>query len=259
MDYNFHTHTARCGHADGTEEEYIRRAISCGIKYMGFSEHIPYIFPDGYESYYRVPMAQVEDYFSTLRTLRDKYAGQIELSIGFEMEYYPSHFDKMLRQALDWGCEYLILGQHFSSDEHPGGFYVAQATDDVALLKEYVSTVLTGMKTGVFSYVAHPDLFRFTGSQEVYEEEMRKICVAARELNLPLEINFLGMRAGRHYPRNDFWAIAGQEQSPVTFGYDAHDSQSACDQASLPGAMELVDQYGLNYIGKPNLILLKDL
>ena len=27
---NYHTHTTRCGHAEGTEEEYILTALRCG-------------------------------------------------------------------------------------------------------------------------------------------------------------------------------------------------------------------------------------
>ena len=129
MNYNYHTHTARCGHANGTEEEYIQRAIACGIRHMGFSDHIPCRFPDGYESYYRIPVDQVQDYFSTLNALREKYRDQIDLKIGFEMEYYPLHFDRMLANARAWGAEYLILGQHFIGNEHPGGFYVAMESD----------------------------------------------------------------------------------------------------------------------------------
>ena len=41
MNYNFHTHTYLCGHATGLPEEYIQRAISCGIKHLGFSDHAP--------------------------------------------------------------------------------------------------------------------------------------------------------------------------------------------------------------------------
>lgn len=258
MTYNYHAHTARCGHASGTEEEYILRAIQGGITHLGFSDHMPYIFPDGYESYYRVPEAQARDYFATLRALRDKYRGQIDLKIGFEMEYYPSFFEDMYTKALAYGCEYLILGQHFSGDERPDGYYVAVPTDDASLLKEYVNNVLTAMGTGVFSYVAHPDLFHFTGDEAVYEQEMRRLCAAAREKNIPLEINFLGMRANRHYPQERFWKLAGEEGAPVTFGFDAHDVEGACDKASLVRAMELVDKYGLNYIGRPNLVLLQN-
>lgn len=257
MTYNYHSHTARCGHASGTEEEYILRAIEGGITHMGFSDHMPYAFPNGQESYYRVPTAQAQDYFDTLNALRDKYREKLELVLGFEMEYYPSFFEDMYAKALSYGCEYLILGQHFSGDEYPNGYYVAVPTDNVDLLKEYVTNVLAAMDTGVFSYVAHPDLFNFTGDEALYEQEMRKLCVAAREKNIPLEINFLGMRAGRHYPQERFWKLAGEEQSPVTFGFDSHDAAGAYDCDSLTKAKEWVEKYNLNYIGKPDLILLQ--
>ena len=45
---NYHTHTWRCRHADGTEREYVERAIEGGLKILGFSDHSPYPFPDGY-------------------------------------------------------------------------------------------------------------------------------------------------------------------------------------------------------------------
>ena len=50
MDYNYHAHTTRCSHATGTEESYIEKAIEGGIRYMGFSDHMPMRFPDGHES-----------------------------------------------------------------------------------------------------------------------------------------------------------------------------------------------------------------
>ena len=36
---NYHTHTWRCHHADGTEREYVENAIAAGIKILGFSDH----------------------------------------------------------------------------------------------------------------------------------------------------------------------------------------------------------------------------
>ena len=35
---NYHTHTWRCRHADGTEREYVERAIEGGLKILGFSD-----------------------------------------------------------------------------------------------------------------------------------------------------------------------------------------------------------------------------
>lgn len=257
MDYNYHTHTPRCHHASGTPEEYILKAIEGGIKYMGFSDHAPFMFPDGYESYYRVLLSEVPDYFSELRSLREKYKDKIEIKIGFEMEYYPKYFEAMLAVILDAGAEYLILGQHFLGNEHPDGFHTVKETDDIEHLKEYVSTVISAMESGVFSYVAHPDMMNFTGESSVYNDEMSKICRMSTEKNIPLEINFQGMRNDRHYPNDMFWEIAAREKSPVTIGFDAHAVADAYDEVCIPKAFKLIERLGLNYIGKPQLKFLQ--
>lgn len=255
MDYNFHTHTARCGHAAGMEEAYVRCAIAGGIRHMGFSEHIPYLYPDGFEfTGVRVPVAQVEEHRRAVLELKEKYAGQIDLHFGFEMEYYPEHFGKMLANARAWGAEYLILGQHYIGCDHPKYIYSPVPTNDEDRLREYVDAVIEAMRTGVYTYVAHPDLFRFEGDPRIYQEQMRRICAVSRDLALPLEINFYGIRDHRHYPRELFWEVAGQEGCPVTFGFDAHDPESAADLATEPAAMELVEKYGLKYIGMPKLV-----
>lgn len=258
MNYNYHAHTFRCNHATGTPEEYILRAIKNGVKYMGFSDHFPYICRDGYEARYRVPMAQKEEYFSELYSLREKYADKIELLIGFEFEYYPDLFDIMLENAVSYGAEYLVLGQHFIGEEHPNGVYSLNPNDNSEHLRIYVDNVVAGIKSGVFSFVAHPDLFNYTGDRAIYDGEMRRICQASLENNVPLEINFLGIRGGRSYPNEAFWSLAGEIGSPVTFGFDSHDTLSAFDAGSLGFAENIVKKYDLNYIGRPAVVLLKN-
>ena len=113
MDYNFHTHTYRCHHATGTPEKYVKRAVENGIKNMGFSEHIPFIFPDGFESSYRMPYCEVMSYRADVMALKEKYKDKINIFYGFEMEYYPKYFEKMLKNAEKFRAEYLVLGQHF--------------------------------------------------------------------------------------------------------------------------------------------------
>lgn len=253
MNYNYHTHTFRCNHATGTEEEYIIRAIDNGIEYMGFSEHIPLVLDDGSQSLYRMPIEDTEVYFNTLYELRDKYKDQIEIKIGFEMEYYPQVFDEMLSFAKKSGAEYLILGQHFINPEYPSKRYVGWDSMTKEELKSYADNLIEGMKTKVFSYVAHPDVINFTGDKDLYRKELRRIIKASKELNIPLELNFLGMRKERYYPNMDFWELAGEENCPVTFGFDSHDAMSAYDEESLLKAEEIVKKYNLNYTGKPEI------
>jgi len=255
MNYNYHTHTFRCRHATGKEEEYILRAVEGGIKYMGFSDHFPMKFPDGHESWYRVPTSQVKEYFETISELREKYKGLIDIRIGFEMEYYPEYFDQMLANAVDYGAEYLILGQHYMKPENlPEPCHTYNPIEDEDTLVRFADLLTEAMGKGVFTYVAHPDVIRFTGDLSHYQQQMRRICEASKRYTVPVEINFLGIREDRFYPKKEFWEIAGEVACPVTFGFDAHNATSAYDAESLEKAQEMVKKYNLNYIGKPKLI-----
>ncbi len=257
MDYNFHTHTSRCHHATGKAEEYVLSAIEGGIKYMGFSDHIPLMHDDGKQSWYRVPVEEGKEYCDEIKILAKKYESKIELHVGFEAEYFPQYFDKMINDAIDFGAEYLILGQHFLCPPNHDSKIVSCGTDSDKELKNYVNLVIAAMSEGVFTYVAHPDIFSFLGDENIYKKEMTRLCKASTIFSVPLEINFLGIRDNRSYPNPAFWQIAGKCGSPVTFGLDAHSADAAFDGQSHVYAMEMVEKYKLNYIGKPDLVPLK--
>lgn len=256
MTSNYHTHTYRCGHAKGTPEEYIQRAVENGITHMGFSDHFPLRLSDGTESRYRVPVSEGKIYCEEIKDLAEKYKGQIEIKVGFEMEYYSECFDEMLKNARDYGAEYLILGQHYIAPENTTNKHTTFETDSIDDLKNYVGSIIEAMQTKVFTCVAHPDIFNFVGGAEVYQEEMRKICIASREMNIPLEINFWGIRTRRNYPTDSFWQVAGEEKSPVVFGFDAHDVLSAFDGETLEKAKEIVEKHNLNYLENPEVVLI---
>ena len=167
MNYNYHTHTARCGHAEDAERDYIEKAIAVGIKHMGFSDHAPFRFADGTESDFRIPTELAEDYFVQLKALREEYKDKIEISIGLEMEYYPACFHEMLAYAKSLGTEYLILGQHFLDHNEIVETRPSRLTEDEAILQTYVDRLVAGIESGVFTYIAHPDLCRFVGADGV--------------------------------------------------------------------------------------------
>ena len=254
MNYNYHTHTYRCGHASGADEDYIKRAIEGGIKTLGFSDHVPLKFADGSESSYRCPTKEAEEYIESIKALREKYRDKLDIKIGFEMEYYPTLFDKTLEYVKALGAEYLILGQHFLGPEHEGYAHTSMVgSDEASAVKRYADLVIEGIKTGVFTYVAHPDVLKFSGDEVVYKTEMCRICKAAKEEDVPLEINLLGVRTDRHYPNPLFWEIAGEVGAPVTFGSDAHEPIDTYDEASAKKALKMVEDYRLNYIGEPKI------
>lgn len=222
---NYHTHTWRCNHAEGTEEEYIQAAMERGLQILGFSDHAPYLFPAGYYSTFRMRPTALEDYCATVQSLKKKYSDKLTIHLGVELEYYPAYFDETLRMLRDSPLEYFILGQHFVGSEFHEQ-YCGLMTGDAHILERYCDQVIEALHTGLFTYLAHPDLLHFLGSDRDYVQQMRRICKAAKSCGIPLEINLLGIESGRHYPNNLFWEVAGEEGCAAVFGCDAHKADS---------------------------------
>ena len=59
---NYHTHTARCRHAEGEDEAYIARALEAGFQELGFSDHTPYWFETDHYSKFRMFPEQLPEY-----------------------------------------------------------------------------------------------------------------------------------------------------------------------------------------------------
>ena len=156
---NYHTHTWRCRHADGTEREYVERAIEGGLKILGFSDHSPYPFPDGYDSGMRMRLDQVEGYVDTVLALKKEYDKDIEIHLGLETEYFPRFWDQLIDFLSDYPFEYFVLGQHSLGNEIEKILYSGHGTTDGSYLKQYVDQCLAGIDTGKYLYLAHPELF----------------------------------------------------------------------------------------------------
>lgn len=239
---NYHTHTARCQHAEGEDREYVEAAIQAGIKILGFSDHCPWIFPNGYISGIRMQPSQVEDYFSSLNALKQEYQKDISILIGFEAEYDPTLIEAQDKLLSDYPVDYMILGQHFLGTE-TDDLYVGAPTRDEAILKRYVDTVIEGMSTGRYLYLAHPDVIHFTGADDIYEKHMMRLCKYLKEQNIPIEINMLGAFQGRHYPSDRFLGIAKKAGNSCIIGIDAHVPEQLLNENGNRICKQLVDKY----------------
>lgn len=244
---NYHTHTPRCRHAKGGEEEYVQSAIDRGLKILGFADHSPYAFPAWFDSDFRMRMDQLDDYTGAVLSLKERYQDRLEIHLGVELEYYPAYLRSTLEILRDRGVEYAILGQHFVGneiDDHYNGY----VTGDKQLLKRYVNQTVEGMETGLFTYLAHPDLFHFSGDKKTYQDHMRRICQSANSCGMPLELNLLGLFGKRHYPNPWFWEMAAEENCKVILGYDAHDPAFLGNTDIVRQGLEFLEPYGLELL-----------
>ena len=239
------------------EEDYIRKAIAEGIYTLGFSDHSPYPLRDGFISYCRMGVEEIDDYCNTLLSLREKYKDYIDIRIGFETEYYPKYFGALLDLYRTRPIDYIIYAGHVignEGDEDDFTFCAFDRTDDPLKMKAYVDHTITAIKTRRYSIIAHPDMVNFVGDLDCYREESARLIRAANEYGVPLEINLYGMRDGRHYPNEEFWRVAGRLGARATLGFDSHHEKHVADQGEIIRGLRLADKFGIEVVDEVKLV-----
>lgn len=244
---NYHAHTVRCKHAVDSERAYIEAAIDMGMKTFGFADHVPIPFHNGFVSGIRMDMDEAGEYLDTIHKLAKEYESQIHVLAGFEAEYIPEFYEEQMEQLKKLNYDYMIMGQHFLESEQFGP-YTGTPTTDERMIIGYVDLVLEGMETGDYMYLAHPDLIHFLGDERIYDEQMRRLCLELNRMDIPLEMNILGMAGKRHYPTERFWKIAGEVGNPVIMGLDAHAAEQVREIDGYKRCRKLADKCHLNLI-----------
>ena len=228
---NYHTHTYRCGHAFGQDEEYVIKAIENKFEILGFSDHV--FLPSFSQRHIRGDYELLNDYLISLTKLKVKYSDKIKILKGFECEGLPMYFDyykELLNKQL---ADYLILGNHLSLDDKlniKSFFYFCENEEKI---DEYVETSIKALETKLFKVFAHPDLF--LGYIANFDDHIKDKCYelinCAIKLDIPLEINMGGMRQPYFeyqnkrrvkYPTDFFFNLVEKTKANVIIGVDAH-------------------------------------
>lgn len=247
---NYHTHTMRCGHAEGADEAYVLAALSQGYDELGFSDHVPWPYRSGFTSpTVRMLVSQMDEYLASVRGLQKKCSGRIRVLAGFECEYFPAYMGWLAEIKQEKQLDYLILGNHYEESDETGMYFGSTRTP--GQLARYVDCTVRGVQTGLFAYLAHPDLFmrsypRFDGNCRA---AARDLCQACKEKNLPMEYNlhdrFLSAYTRRKsYPNPEFFEIALQEGAEVIVGIDAHDPRELADPTQWALAGRELEPFG---------------
>lgn len=254
MKTNYHTHNFRCNHAIGNVEDYIKIAIEEGFDEIGISDHLPHPGKD-IDNQSRMTYEEIPEYFSEIDHAIKKYGDKISIKKGIEGEYFEDFkwFYEELKQ--DYNIDYMILGVHFFPYEGQW-FYVGHIDFTPEVLKVYVDHVIKSMESGLFRYIAHPDLFgiSYRDWDEHAIKQSRRIFEAANRLNMPLEINVNGMNRSKveynngtryQYPIKDFWELAKEYNVKVIVGIDAH---SPDNMRNLSKGIDFAKEIGLDVI-----------
>lgn len=251
--FNYHTHTYRCGHAVGSEEEYIQAAIKAGFTTIGISEHMGYQGWDDPNE--RIPYNELDDYLQVMYALKEKYKNQINVRIGFECEFFEDSIEHLKKMKSK--CDYLICGQH--APDRSNAYYDQEpyCNDDYIMKMAY--QVCRGIELGLFKYIAHPDYFMmskcaFTPKKA---EAIKKIAQCAKDHDVVLEINLKGTKYGKkeyatgysyYYPNTEVFKIIGEVGTKVCFGYDAHAPQLLLERSKEAELKANFKPFHLQYV-----------
>ena len=249
QDFNYHTHTERCKHAEKgyNDEEYVKEAFETGIKFLAFTDHIPFMNTKDTKSNVRMDYDEIDEYLQSIINLKDKYQGEINIETGFEFEYFPNEIEHIMKMKSM--VDKMILGQHFVFDSQGNIKYFTskqEATDKDAI--QYICLINKALQAGIPDIIAHPDLF-FKYRKEFGKKEeffTRQLCKIIQKYTVPVEINLneiyreyvkaqkqipdgteqeqikLAMKTIK-YPNEHFWRILSEYDGiKVLFGIDAH-------------------------------------
>lgn len=233
---NYHTHTTRCMHAQDAEQAYVIKAIESGFEILGFADHSAWPYKSDFVAGMRMHISELEGYVETVKALREEYKDQIRIHLAMECEAFPEFYGWLRETKEKMGFDYFILGNHYDTTDENVDSYFGECMD-LKVAYRYMETTIAGMETGLFAYIAHPDLFlhryprvQFEKDKKEIEGIFRAICETAKKQDMPLEYNLLGhkrqegaqKRGYMGYTTQEFWNIAAEEGNRAIIGVDAH-------------------------------------
>ncbi len=222
MIIDIHNHTTRCNHAEGTIDAYIQKAITLGIEIYGFTEHAPMDFDEKY----RPSFLDMEAYQQDILNAKERYADQIEILLGYEVDWLVGHMDNRVLQAdvdLLIGSVHFIDKWGFDNPEFLSGW---QNRDIDEIWQAYFEAIEAMAKSGYFDIAGHLDLikvFKYLPKKDI-RLLAKPALNAIKKANMVLEINTAGLRKpiAELYPALPLLQEAYALDIPITFGADAH-------------------------------------
>lgn len=212
-----------------------------GCKVIGVAEHAPrlnHLVP--YRSLY---FADFDRYFDTMEEIRIEFAGETDVLTGFEIDYHAGmveHYGKMLpRLPLDF-----VVGSVHSIDDWivdlPSSLNESSYKDTSAyeLYRVYFAAVREAAKSGLFDFIAHPDLVKKAlphqgmSKPDNLETTFRETAEMLAACDTGIEVNTRGLilsDVGEFYPAPGFLAACAKENVPVTISSDSHDGKRVGD------------------------------
>lgn len=227
---DLHTHHERCGHAHGSLAAYAASAAARGVRVLGLSDHAPLFASHDDHSAPTTQMAisAFDGYLAECRTVRERFAADVDVRIGVEADYLPGT-EAMYRAQLERAdLDYVIGSVHTVDDHHiyrPTDW--PEDLDTVDLHLRYHQAIQAAVGSRLFDVLGHLDALKVFAPAPNADEVARATTTtleAIADSGIVVEVNAAGLRkCGELFPAPALIARLHRRGVRFTFGSDAHD------------------------------------
>ena len=227
---NTHSHTALCGHGQGTVTELAAAADAAGVEVLAITEHFPLsaaFNPRGDEA---MPREAIEGYLADIDRARAEHPRMTVLS-GCEMDWLGVDEDRTPAERDTSRFDVVIGSVHFLGtwgidNEDVENPWLSPGAPD-RIWERYVDEwCAMAVSSERFDVLAHPDLPKKLGHFPTYPLAplYARMAEAARVGGSMIEVNTAGAakRCAEMYPAPDLLATFRRAGVPCTVGTDAH-------------------------------------
>lgn len=264
---NYHSHCTFCdGRADA--ETFILEAIRQGFHSYGVSSHAPLPF----STHWSMEMADINDYIREIEELKHKYASQIEIYTGLEIDYLTESHNPSIPFFRNLPLDYRIGSVHLLEDPE-GNLADLDVSSEKFKIKiaERFDNDLRGVVTGYFDklmrmleaggidIVGHADKISMNASfcdpsvtrQSWYLDKIRDYFELIAAKGVMMEVNTKAfVTRNFFFPNKEHFSLIRELNIPLMVNSDSHypekinegrtEALSALKEAGIDTVCELI-------------------
>jgi len=246
MPADYHLHTPLCKHAVGHPREYAAKGQALGLPEIGLSDHSPM---SEYFDDWRMALDEFPIYLEMVDEARVEFPN-LPIRLGLEVDFLKGGEEWIRKLSRLADFDYFIGSVHYITEDwavddprHISRFS-GEAVNEIwsAYWKLYEEAI----RTGLFDFMAHPDLPKKFGHRP--EGDLRgyyePVIQALADTGTAFEINTAGLRKDvrEMYPARQFLEMAFSAKIPLLINSDAHDPSEV--GAGFSQAIQLAREVG---------------
>ena len=157
--FELHIHT-NFSDGENTPQEIIEKAIELNYSAIGISDHITADGSGVPDTDHCLGFDDFENYFKTIRDLKEKYKDKINVLVSGELDYKSEGYMSVYNEFIKYKPDYILSSVHSISEELTVWTVddKPEIWDDFAC--EFVKKEIETVNTGTLDILGHYDIFK---------------------------------------------------------------------------------------------------